>query len=156
MQTDRQQGARLEVSDLALELAERVVYQNTLKALAKHGRLGYISTHDAAGVMLEEFDELRAALRENHLFNFCKEAADCSTVGVFAIASYNEALICKYGPNGPEEQIWGKLPKTAGQLALEHLRAMANKENGYPRQIREDVAHALKRIEQEAAKWTSE
>ena len=151
MQVDRQQGARLEVSDLALELAERVVYQNTLRALAKHGRLGFISTHEAAkggpfdvGTLLEEFHELTNALH-------CKEAADVSVVSLFTIASYNEALIRKYGPGGPEEQIWSKLPKTPGQLALEHLRAMSKPGNGYPKGIREDAAAALERIYKEAA-----
>lgn len=41
---------------------------------------GFTSTHEALGVLLEEFDELRDAIRENHLPSIKKESKQLAAV----------------------------------------------------------------------------
>lgn len=141
---------RLEVSEEAINLARRLFERSLRRALAKHGRLGFISTHEAAGTLREEVLELEEGLHDNSPYAVCKEAADVATVALWTVASWNQWLMADKGSAEKVEEFWDPLPKTPGQLALEHLRAMASPGNGYPKGIREDAAAALERCYKEA------
>ncbi|MBK8233036.1 MAG: hypothetical protein IPK72_21235 [Candidatus Eisenbacteria bacterium] len=143
MKTDRQQPARLEISERAFSETFQLVHSALDTALKKHGRGSFVSTHEAVGALAEEYAETLAAARLTTL-DVCEELLDCAIVCIVALASYNEALLRE---SGHIEGSWGALPKTPGDLALEKLLLMATPGNGYPKGIREDVGATLAIIE---------
>jgi len=57
------------------------------KRLEQKGRLCYLSTHEALGVITEEYFELVDTVRADNLDVFEKEVVDVAVTAVFAYAS---------------------------------------------------------------------
>ncbi len=82
---------RFEVSDYILEAAFARVETMMQKRLKQKGRLCYVSTHEALGVITEEYFEFVDAVKANDLDEFEKEVIDIAVGAVFACASATQS-----------------------------------------------------------------
>lgn len=57
------------------------------RRLEKHGHGAYASSHEIAGVMLEEWNEYQRELQMNNRWGQCDELFDMAVTAVFGIAS---------------------------------------------------------------------
>ncbi len=55
--------------------------------IAKHGDEGYASTHEALGIITEEFWELVEAVRQDSIYEFSSECTDVAIAAIWALIS---------------------------------------------------------------------
>ena len=65
---------------------------NYCRALDKHGRGVFVSTHEISGTIREEYLEFDEAVRKNDIHEIHKELLDIATVCLFAVASMEHSL----------------------------------------------------------------
>ena len=71
------------------------------RRLGKHGPLGFIGPHEALGILAEEYDELRDAVRANDPDAVRRELLDIAVGAVFGLASmYLYELPAPAAPRG--------------------------------------------------------
>jgi NTP pyrophosphatase (non-canonical NTP hydrolase) len=78
---------RPQVTGTEFDISKRIIEEYKQKAISKHGLSALVSTHESLGALLEEFDELRKAVRKNDSENIIEELAQISALAEFAIAS---------------------------------------------------------------------
>lgn len=81
---------RPQVSDEILLKAIEVITVGLGKRLQDKGRGAFSSSHEALGVITEEYDELLDAVRGNDIVDISNETIDIAVACVFSIASFLE------------------------------------------------------------------
>jgi NTP pyrophosphatase (non-canonical NTP hydrolase) len=72
-----------------IEAALQKVQSKLLQRLAEKGWGIYVSSHEILGILDEEFDELKDAVRDNDKAAITKECLDIAVGAVFALVSLN-------------------------------------------------------------------
>jgi len=95
-------NSRVPVSVDQLQAANARILKWLDRRLKQKGRMGYISHHEALGVVDEEYDELKEAVRSDNIDDVVAELTDLAVGCLFGIASLraNEAARLDYNP-GP-------------------------------------------------------
>ena len=83
---------RLPVSYEHIVLAQEKVLEGLKKRMVKHGELSFVSTHEALGVLTEEFFEVTEAVKSGDLREFAQEMLDVAVCAIFSIASLGAYL----------------------------------------------------------------
>lgn len=78
---------RIEVQDVEIAEALKLVGEDLKKRLMKHGRLSFMGPHEILGTVEEEMHELRDAIRSNERMHTISELLDVAVGCVFGVAS---------------------------------------------------------------------
>lgn len=81
---------REQVEMEAVENALKVLHENVMKRISKHGMGKFASPHEAYGVLAEEVDESLDELRLNKREEFVQEMLDVAVTGIWAYVSLKE------------------------------------------------------------------
>lgn len=81
---------REQVEMEAVENALKVLHENVMKRIRKHGMGKFASPHEAYGVLAEEVDESLDELRLNKREEFVQEMLDVAVTGIWAYVSLKE------------------------------------------------------------------
>ena len=77
---------RTQITDKEIESTMKMIREALTKRLMQHGRGTFASTHEIYGIVAEEFDELRDALRSNSEQEFVNELIDVAVGAIFGAA----------------------------------------------------------------------
>ena len=81
---------RPEISDTTVD-ALMARFRRELEAeIEKKGRAGWVSSHETLGAVIEEIDELKAAIHDNDLHQAVSELVDVMIAAFWGLASEAE------------------------------------------------------------------
>lgn len=87
-----------------IDFVLRLVKQNLLDRMKKHGKLKFVSPAEAMGTLVEEYVEVQDAQRSNNLEHFLKEMMDITITGIWAnISLLNRNILSNFPKPGDWE-----------------------------------------------------
>ncbi len=81
------QMMRVDATEEEIQIALKVVEEVLRNRISKHGYSKFASTHEALGVLAEEYHETIEAVRNNDMPEFLCEMLDCAISGIWAYVS---------------------------------------------------------------------
>lgn len=84
---------RITIPNRCITEARNDVYIALKRKMKKKGKKAFISRHEIFGIIYEELDELKDAMRNNDDVNFEEELIDIALSSIFCLASFRATRI---------------------------------------------------------------